>query len=471
MRTLMFLLVVLSFPIQSMAQNVSISGIAPAYAGDNLTIKFHSEAFTYQEKTIHEFDINSDGSFSADFKIDQTQLFFIPLGVYKGFIYLEPGKKYEIKLPPKQELTPAQKLNPFFETEELMLGVANASKNDLNFLIRTLDDNLDSYINQNFHKIYRKKELSLGVEFSNQLKKQYQPIKNVYFKEYLKYRLGFLEFLANPNAFAKIENKYFLNQNFQTNNPAFLSLYKKQYGNFFNGYFKQKESVGLSKAFKSTDTYNQISLLMQKYPAYKNLQLRNIIIASSIFDSYTRKFIGKEKTLSVIKDILKSTTNAYNKKVCNNYIAKITHLQKNYPAPNFSIENHSLVNYKGKYLYLNFCNTQSYSCIQDFKEIEKLKQQFGKYVNFLSIACDWKEASVTKFLEKNNYSWPIIPIGNQHQLIHEYKVKAFPSYVLIDPKGNIVKAPAAGPKENIRMEFIKIVRDAAIKSNKSHHNK
>jgi hypothetical protein len=38
--------------------------------------------------------------------------------------------------------------------------------------------------------------------------------------------------------------------------------------------------------------------------------------------------------------------------------------------------------------------------------------------------------------------------------------------VLIDPKGNIVKAAAQGPKENIHLEFIKIARDAARKSHK-----
>ena len=464
MKAFTFLLIILAFSLQTMAEKVIISGTTPSYAGTNLKVKFHSESFTYNDQQLAEFKVDANGNFSCEFDLDQTQLVFIPLGIYKGFVYLEPGKEYELKFPPKQELSPAQKLNPFFEADELMLGVANADSEELNLMIRKLDDKMDSFINQNFHKIYRKKEKSIGNDFSKELNNDYKSTENTFFKEYLKYRLGFLEFLAYPNSFLKIEEKYFLDQELQLKNPAYVSLYKKQYGNFLNGYFKQKESANLSAAFKSETTFKALTALMKKYPAYQNSQLRNMIIASSIFDSYTRKFISKGKTLSILKDLKQNTQNSYNKNLSSNYIAKITHLQKNYPAPNFTIGDHSLANYKGKYLYLNFCNTQSYPCVQDFKEIEKLKQQFGQHIEFLSIACNWNENTVLDFLQKNAYSWPIVPIGDQHQLIHQYKVKAFPSYVLIDPSGNIAKAPAAGPKENIRMEFIKIARDAARKS-------
>jgi len=464
MRTIILLFISVFYINSAFADQVRIYGQNESYAKSKIEIKYHTDVFTYSEKTITEFEVDAEGKFSVNIDITETKLVFFPLGIYKAFLYVEPGKEYEIKLPPKRDLTPVQKLNPFFEKEELLIGVANTKSSDLNILIRKLDDKIDPFINQNFHKIYRKKEKSVGIEFSKELIEDFKSNENAFLKEYLKYRLGFLEFLAYPNSFLKIEEKYFLDQELQLKNPAYVSLYKKQYGNFLNGYFKQKESANLSAAFKSETTFKALTALMKKYPAYQNSQLRNMIIASSIFDSYTRKFISKGKTLSILKDLKQNTQNSYNKNLSSNYIAKITHLQKNYPAPNFTIGDHSLANYKGKYLYLNFCNTQSYPCVQDFKEIEKLKQQFGQHIEFLSIACNWNENTVLDFLQKNAYSWPIVPIGDQHQLIHQYKVKAFPSYVLIDPSGNIAKAPAAGPKENIRMEFIKIARDAARKS-------
>ncbi|MFA9371185.1 MAG: TlpA family protein disulfide reductase [Labilibaculum antarcticum] len=466
MRTLLLLFLSLISISVSLADNVRIYGTNTSYAGSKIEIKYHADVFTYSEKIVAEFEVQADGSFSINFDLNEVTLVFLPLGVYKGYLYLEPGKEYEIKLPPKKDLSPVQKLNPFFEQEELLIGVANADSKDINILIRELDDKIDSFINQNFNKIYRKKENSVGIAFTEELKSGYKDVKDSFFEDYLRYRLGFIEYLAYPSSFVKIEEKYFENQEVKLNNSAYTSLYKKQYGNFLTGYFSQLESSELSNALKSENTYRDIYELMRNYPAYKNTQFRELIIATSVFDAYTRKFYGRNKTIEILSQLKEHSTNQYNHDLCENYIRKITHLQMNYPAPDFSIGEYKLENYKGKYLYLNFCNTESYPCLQDFKEITKLKKQFGEHIEFLSIACDWEVIKYLDFESKKNLDWPIIHIGDQQHLLEEYNVKAFPTYILINPEGKIMKAPAQGPKENIQLEFIKIARDAVRKAYK-----
>jgi len=464
MRTFLLLFLSLSSISVSFAENIRIFGSNTSYAGSKIEIKYHTNVFTYSEKKIAEFNVQADGSFSINLDFKEVKLIFMPLGIYKGYLYVEPGKEYEIKLPPRKELSPVQKLNPFFEKEELLIGVANATPNDINILIRKLDDKIDPFINQNFHKIYRRKDNSIGINFSEELKLEYKDIKNSFFQDYLSYRLGFLEYLAYPASFVKIEKKYFENKELKLNNSAYTSLYKKQYANFLTGFFSQKESLELSKALKSENTYRDIYELMRNYPAYKNIQFRELIIATSVFDAFTRKFYGRKKTIEILSQLKEHSTNQYNQNLCENYIRKITHLQINYPAPDFSIGKIQLANYKGKYLYLNFCNTESYPCLQDFKEIAKLKHQFGEHIEFLSIACDWDASKFINFASKKTFDWPIIHIGNQQHLLGEYNVKAFPTYILINPEGKIIKAPAQGPKENIQLEFIKIARDAVRKA-------
>lgn len=464
MRTFLLLFLTLISISVSLADNVRIHGTNTSYAGSKIEIKYHTNVFTYSEKTITEFEVQADGRFSIELDLNEVTLVFLPLGIYKGYLYLEPGKEYEIKLPPKKDLSPVQKLNPFFEQEELLIGVANANSKDINISIRKLDDKIDSFINHNFNKIYRKKENSAGIAFSEDLMLEYNDEKNSFFQDYLNYRLGFIEYLAFPASFVKIEEKYFENKELKLNNSAYTSLYKKQYGNFLTGYFSQLESSELSNALKSKNTYRDIYELMRNYPAYKNVQFRELVIATSVFDAYTRKFYGRNKTIEILSQLKEHSTNQYNQDLCENYIRKITHLQTNYPAPDFSIGEYKLANYKGKYLYLNFCNTESYPCLQDFKEMTKLKKQFGEHIEFLSIACDW---DVTKFLDftaKKTLDWPIIHIGDQQHLLGKYNVKAFPTYILINPEGKIMKAPAQGPKENIQLEFIRIARDAARKA-------
>lgn len=464
MRTFLLLFITLISISVSLADNVRIYGTNTSYAGSKIKIKYHTNVFTYSEKTVTEFEVQADGRFSIDIDLNEITLVFMPLGVYKGYLYLEPGKEYEIKLPQKRDLSPSQKLNPFFKQEELLIGVVNADSKDINILIRQLDDKIDYFVNQNFHKIYRRKEKSVGIVFTEELKLEYTDVNNSFFQDYLNYRLGFIEYLAYPASFIKIEEKYFENQEVKLNNSAYTSLYKKQYGNFLTGYFNQLENSELSKALKSENTYRDIYELMRNYPAYKNVQFRELVIATSVFDAYTRKFYSRNKTIEILSQLKEHSTNQYNQDLCDNFIKKITHLQINYPAPDFSIGEYKLANYKGKYLYLNFCNTESYPCLQDFKEIAKLKKQFGEHIEFLSIACDWDVSKYLDFKSKKTLHWPIIHIGDQQHLLGEYNVKAFPTYILINPEGKIMKAPAQGPKENIQLEFIKIARDAVRKA-------
>jgi thiol-disulfide isomerase/thioredoxin len=448
------------------AQQTTIKGTAPSYAGKTIEVKYHQDPFTYHENIIGSFKVDEKGNFSYQFDNKTTRLVFLPLGIYKAFLYVEPNSEYQLRLPKKRELSTAQLVNPYFEHEEIMLGVLNDPKTGINRSIRQFDDQLDAFINQNFHKIYRRKERSLGIDFAKQIKKQFRFQKNVFFQEYCKYRLAFLEYLAYPKQFTRIENQYFNNQKIQLNNPAYMSLFKKQYGNFFNGYLSQKEGIALSKAFENKQAFEAISSLLKKYPAYEKASFRKLIIANATFDSYHRKFISKQKALDILNSLQQNAATKYNQQISKNFIASISHLQNNSAAPNFKIGKYDLAKYKGKYLYLNFCNTQILPCQQDFKEMEKLKKQFGKHIEFLSIACDFNLIKMHDYLKTQNFSWPIVPLGKEHHLLKEYKIKAFPKYILIDPKGNIESANAPGPRENIQMQFIKISRNAIRKAYK-----
>lgn len=443
------------------AEEVTIYGNNTSYASKSLQIVVNTNPFMAHKKVLKTFDVANDGSFKVIINIDKTELITIPLYTYTGFLYVQPNGKYEIKLPPLKKLSPAQKLNPFFEPEELMLGVVSKDKKELNRLIRIFDDNLDRFINNNFNSIYRRKQQSKGIEFSEQLTQKYANINNAFFQQYVKYRLGFLEFLAYPNNFELLQKKYFRNGFTATNNPACVSLYKKLYSNFLDGYLKHKNQLALTKAMATALPFKAIAKIMEQYPTYKNKVFRDRIIATATYDSFVQKFISKTKALAIFKALKKQSTNSYNKMLCSDFINKITHLQHNTKAPNFNIEGKTLADYKGKYLYLNFCNTQNYACQQDFKLMQQLQKQFGKYVHFVSIVYDWDIKKYQQFMAKHSYNWDFLVAdrNSTNNLLQQYNIKAFPSYTLITPYGDILKTNAPSPKDNIRVEFVKIARE------------
>ncbi len=453
------LLSLLLLAIKGKADKAVIYGTAKTYAGKTLRIEVTTNPFLGIKKDIQSFKVAEDGTFRVEVDLKQTELVTIPLYVYAGFLYVQPNKEYEIKLPPFSALSPAQKLNAYFEPEELMLGVVSKDKNELNRTIRMFDDELDRFINRNFTRIYLRKAQSVGVDFSKQLQQQYGENANSFFQEYMKYRLGFLEFLASPNSLESLQGKYFANGAMAMNNPACVSLFKKLYGSFFDGYLKHKNQLELSKAMAGTSPYKAINALIKHYPAYQNDIFRNRIMVTAAYNSFVRKMMSKPTVLDIFKSVKQQSKNPYNRMLCNDFIAEITHLQKKMKAPNFDVDGKTLADYKGKYLYLNFCNTQNYTCQQDLRLMQKLHQQFGKYVKIISLVFDSDIKKYQQFQAKHNYEWDFLLVEKSgEKLLKEYGVKALPFYVLIDDNGNIIKANAPSPKDNIRSEFIKITR-------------
>ncbi len=458
------LLVLFGFITSAKAEKALIYGKAESYAGKTLRIEVTANPFLGIKKSIKTFEVAADGAFRAEIDVDKTELVSIPLYTYTGFLYVQPKGQYKIKLPPFRNLSPEQKLNPFFEPEELMLGVVSDDKYELNRAVRMFDDELDRFINQNFTAVYLKKEQSAGAAFAEKLQEKYSSNPNKFLQEYIKYRLGFLYFLAFPNDFERLEKMYFSNGITAVNNPACISLYKKLYGNFLDGYLKQKNQLQLTKALEQTSPYKAVNEIMKRYPAYRDKIFRNRIIATAVYDSYARKMMNKADALSILKSVKQQSEDDYNRMLCDDFTAKITHLQKNTKAPDFNIDGKTLAGYKGKYIYLNFCNTQNYACRQDFKLMQKLQQQFGKYIRFVSIACDWDRRKYRQFMAEHHYDWDFLEVdSNNKRLLKKYGIKAFPAYILINDKGEIVKADAPSPKENIRMEFVKIAREMSKK--------
>ncbi|MFA8434448.1 MAG: peroxiredoxin family protein [Marinifilaceae bacterium] len=468
MKRCLLTLCLILFALGTFAQTSIIKGQNESYANFLLQVKKYSEQFTYSEQLLGEIQTDQQGSFRIELDLKETQLVFLPLGIYKGFLFVEPGKEYEVKLPPLQDKKPADKLNPYFEEEELMLGIAGNNSKELNYLIRNFDDQLDGFINQNFRRIYRKKEGSVGHEFAGKLKSEYQHTNNSFFRNYVEYRLGLLEFLANPQAFGKMENRYFKNRKVQFYNPAYTSLFKKLYGNFLTGYFDRKEGPAIRKAFANKNPYQNMTALLAKYESYQDENLRDMLLLCGLFDGYTRKFFSRNDLLSISQVMENRSAHPYNRTLAKNITKHLNHLRPGHPAPDFHLPGElasaNLEHYKGKHLYLSFCNTQSYACQKDFEELEKLYQQFGKEVEFLTIATDWDPKTFEAFQKNHSYSWTLLHIGDQQHIAREYNVRAYPTYFLIDEKGNIVKAPAPGPKEHIEQDFIRIRRDAIRKA-------
>jgi len=458
MRSL-FILLILTLGVQSsFAKKVKLFGQHAAYANTQIKVLCYDDAFSKTERQLAVMKLDKQGQFSVEFEIAETQMVFLPLGVFRGYFFAEPDKEYQLSLPPRRDLSPSQKIDPFFEPQDVLLGFRNADKNGLNSLIRKFDNQFDNFINQNFDGIYNQGSSSEGVGFAKQMKSDYAQEKNPYFQVYLKYRLGFLDYLASPETYISLENKYFVKQALELNNSAYTTLFNKIYNNALGSVFHRRDKSKFNKALDSSDPYSNLNKLMQSYSVYQDKKFRDLLLAKAVFDGAENAILTRSKAIGILQKIKQNSQDSRVSQLTKNYLAKLSHLLKNTSVPDFKVGDIALEDYKGKYLYLNFCNTTNSVWENDIESLKKLHEAFGKDIEFLSIASDVDPVRFKNRLKQKEITWSIVQADAGNPILEDYKIKVFPTYIIINPEGKIYQYPARGPHDGVEKVFVKIQR-------------
>ena len=131
-----------------------------------------------------------------------------------------------------------------------------------------------------------------------------------------------------------------------------------------------------------------------------------------------------------------------------------------FPAIDFTLTDqygveHTLSDYKGKVVFLNFWATWCPPCIKEMPDIEKVYAEYGKNqedVIILGVAnpsseeypnnADESKDDIKAFLDNNEYTFPVV-FDETGDLLSDYFINAFPTTFLIDKEGNISGYAAA----------------------------
>lgn len=121
----------------------------------------------------------------------------------------------------------------------------------------------------------------------------------------------------------------------------------------------------------------------------------------------------------------------------------LTRLPQPEPAPNFTLEDvqgniHSLSEYRGKVIILNFWATWCRPCRKEMPSMQRAWEQVRDQ-GVVLLAVDWKEDKemVAMFLEKYPIDFPI-PMDKDGSLAADLGVRGLPTTFVIDPQGQVV---------------------------------
>lgn len=134
-------------------------------------------------------------------------------------------------------------------------------------------------------------------------------------------------------------------------------------------------------------------------------------------------------------------------------------------APDFNLKDqygvvHSLENYKGKVIFLNFWATWCPPCKKEMPDVESIYKEYEenkKDVVILGVNSE-KENEVKKFLKDKGYTFPTL-IDENSEVMRKYFIQAFPTSFVIDKEGNVYGYVMGGlTKEQIKQVIEEVLK-------------
>lgn len=114
-------------------------------------------------------------------------------------------------------------------------------------------------------------------------------------------------------------------------------------------------------------------------------------------------------------------------------------------APDFTLTDSkgqkvSLSSLRGKYLVLDFWGTWCGWCIKGIPEMKKMYSKYSDRLEIVGVACGDKENVWKKCISENEMNWTnLIMLECDANIPQMYSVKGYPTKVIIDPEGRVIK--------------------------------
>lgn len=447
----------------AIAQPVSLTGKSKSYAGEEIVFYHYSDLITLTEEELGRCKVGNDGTFNCQIKVNETTYLFSHLGIYRIYLFIEPGKTYNLALPEKEIKSESQRLNPYFRETDMFVGITNIDKNDINYLTNSFDLSFNEKFDLIINDTYKGKTNINVDSLINTLESRYASFKQPYFNIYRYYRYGLLKQLTYIQKARSTSEHYFLNKPIRYNNTAFMELFNLVYDKYFIFFSRTETGNAVFKNISQERSLSALKKTLATDDVLSNDTLKELVILKGLYDGFFDDKFSRSALL-VILDSLNSTTKIPEHLVIvENIRTKVTHLLAGFvPAP-FELYDSKgkltkLDDFKGKYVYLNFCTTSSYTCLQEFTILQKLYEKHRQQLEIVTICVDNDKEDITNLLKNTGYDWTFLNYGNKPEIIKDFDIRVYPTYFLIGPDKKLILSPAPSPKEDFEIRFFKILR-------------
>ena len=467
-----FLFLLCFTSIHAFSQQVMLQGNAEQFAAEDIYIRKVSNPITGTSEIVDTITVRSDGSFSETLELAKPGWIFFNSGVFRVRMFLEPGMGYVLKMPPKTKKTESDIRNPFYKPVMAHIQVLceyplntpqqQQKEKDINSRIFRFDTLINATSADLMAAVWNSEKVNAD-SIIEVIENEYTSDSSEYFKNYRNLRYGILKINSRDVGLQPIYEKYLNSIEPQTDNPAFMGLFNEMYKEFLFYYSRTPDGKEIKQI---VNRYHNLSMLkdsLVKHPAIPDPVYAELIIIKEVFDIYFKDYFYREALLMLLDSIAEAPEIPIHARYAEEVKTYLTRLKTGNFPPAFELldqhgESKKLDDFKGKYVYVNFCTPDNYSCLKEFPFLNALYKVHMHHLEIVTIMVTEEIGAMVDFMQKNNYGWTALFYGNSEQLLADYDVRAFPTSYLLDKEGRIVQSPAVLATEGLEEQLFRIMR-------------
>ncbi len=457
MKSFLMIVAILFVTILFGQKTIHIEGFAPKYVGQRVLLNSISDYLTDIEHTICTAEVKDDSTFSLTFSLEEAQKLNLYVGKNSSFLYVQPGGEYSIYFPERDRIDPPR---PMGNKVELRFG--DLDSNDINERIIIFNNSLDNFLYKNFKKsktdpVAYNKTLD---EFKNNVANYFKKDTGNYVYDYIRFSLALIDDLpqaGNRNKYEKFDF-YLKYSPVLYTNDAYMKYVKAYFAAMVNSLPMERNNEVYMGVVKSSPTL--IMRALGKEYTLSNIRLRELVMIQALGEMYFRTDYPQTNVIAVLDSLEKNALFSQHRNIASNMKMRLTEITNGGKAPDFVLKNDlqgvkTLGAYKGRYIYFHFFDPSTEQAMTDLILLANLQKKYHQYVDFVTVVP--KSASEKSRSKEvlEQIKWDLFVEDDFSSSIWKnYKVESFPYFVLIDPHGYVVQAPALTPRANAMYETI-----------------
>lgn len=463
MKRVVQLYIIFALSALAFSQNVFVSGSGKDIAGKKIDVYCVEDRLSGLVNLRASTTLqNYDTSFALSFLIDGEKEVMIQVDLMKYSFIAKPGVKYTLKIS-DFNFSQEDSNMAFLYGMRLPARLEMERYDGLNTPINDVDNILGEYVYEN-RRMLSVKDSSVKaglLSLKDSLLVKYKG--NEYMEKYIEYEFESVMYSFYLKSRLATKEQMFANSPVLYDNIGYMDCFQTVFERYFSLGYKY-----ISR--KDMESW----LLGGNYAAFNDALGRDKILVNEVFremvflqgmkDAYLDGIFDKNLIINILEKFKVSTKFERHSVIASNlieYLSTINAKNTNvgdYKVKNLEQEEVELKSFfNDKPTLVAFVRLDDVASLKELESIHFCYDSIKTNLNVLTICLDNSFEKMYNFIRNNKvgnkYRWNFVYFSNNYDMTKAFHLRMFPSFVLLDEKGEIKENPIDFPSSGVLMKY------------------